>query len=257
MATFTELQTRVQQIVIDLPTAVTSQVPTLIRESLRRLQRLHDFKVAEAQTSVFVTAPATRTLGAVPSDFYKWRGKPLLINADGRTSELGFFQSQEDAIREFGTDAGGEADTDTLSGKPRFLSLSLPTNELGALNFEVWPFTDTLSLYTDNEYRIRVPYYKFLTALSGGSDTNWFTINADTWLVWDAAAEAFFLNWDETRGTTWKTKAAAVYKEVIDADKRLRFSEMKELVPHSDARDRRGQPGDFGDRWVQRINLNP
>jgi hypothetical protein len=218
---------------------------------------LHDFKVCEANSSVFTTTEVTQLLGAVPSNFSKFRGKPQLINSDGRVRELGIFPRREDAEREFGTLAGGEADEDVLKGPPRFLSLSLPTDELGTENFEVWPLPDALSLYVDGNYRIKVPYTKYLTELSGGADTNWFTVNADTWLVWDAAAEAFFLNWDENRGTTWKTKAAAVYKEVIDADKRMRFGEMTELVPSSDARGRRGQPGDYNNKWLGHINVLP
>ncbi len=244
MATYGELQSRVQQIIIDLPTAVTAQVPTLVRESVRRLQRLHDFKVAEARTSVFTTAPVTRTLGAVPSNWYKWRGKPQIINTSGKHLDLAIFQDRASAEREFGSESGGEADATLLAGSPKALSLSEPTDELGAMNFEVWPFSDTLSLYSDGEYRIVVPYYKFLTQLVDVSDQNWLTNNAEQWIVWQAASDGFLLDWDENRASVWAQRAATAFKEVIDADKRLRFSEITELRPSSNARDTRWAEGD-------------
>lgn len=257
MATFAQLQTRVTEIVIDTPTAITSQVPTLIRESVRRLTRLHDFKVCEATTEVFETSLETRVLGAVPSNFYKWRGKPYLISEQGRVRELGTFPDRASAMRVYGTEDGGEADPTDLSGPPKFLSLSEPSDELGTMNFELWPLPDEESLFTDGNYRIAVPYYKYLTALSGNSDTNWFTNNAEQWLAWDAASQAFFLNWDEQRALTWAQNAAKAYKEVIDADKKLRFSEVTELTPSSDARDLRGQYGDNTRRLMVPFNYLP
>lgn len=244
MATFQELQTRVQQIVIDQPTAVSSQIPTLIREAMRRLQRLHDFKVCEALSSVYQTAVGVRVLAAVPADFHKFRGLPQRIEANGKTFDLGLFPDRGSAEREYGTMAGGEAVADVLSGPPRFVLLSETSTEAGALNFEVYPLPDTRSLYTNGNYRIRVPYWKFLTALSAPTDTNWFTVNAEEWLVWEAAGEGFFLNWDEERGTIWKQKAATKLKEVIDLDKRLRISGFNTLVPSSDALMTRGILGD-------------
>lgn len=244
MATYSELQARVSQIVIDLPTAVTSQVPTLVRESVRRLQRLHDFKVAEARTSVFVTVTETRTLGAVPSDWYKWRGKPQRIDTLGKHRDLGIYPDRPSAEREHGSESGGEADATSLAGPPRALSLSEPTDAAGSMNFEVWPFSDGLSTYTDGQYRIVVPYWKMLPTLTASGDSNWLTNNAEQWIAWDAASQAFLLDWDEQRAAVWAQNAAKAFKEVIDADKRLRVSEITELRPSSDARDVRWSEGD-------------
>ena len=55
MATYGAIQTRVQQIIIDLPSSVTAQVPTLVKEAVRSLQVKHNFKVMEALSS-FTTA---------------------------------------------------------------------------------------------------------------------------------------------------------------------------------------------------------
>lgn len=244
MATFGELQTRVQEIIIDLPTAVTAQVPTLIRGSLRRLQLLHDFKVCEALSSVYTTTLETRVLAATPSDFNKFRGLPQLIDANGKVRELGIFPDRGAAEREFGSLAGGEATASDLTGPPRFLLRSEPTNELGATNLEVYPLPTNTSLYANGNWRIRVPYWKFLTELSGNSDTNWFTVNAADYLAWDAAADGFFLDWDEQHALIWKQNAQSRFKEIVDMDKKMRVAGMNVIAPSSDALAPRGIPGD-------------
>ena len=103
------------------------------------------------------------------------------------------------------------------------------------MNFEVFPLPDGQSLYANGQYRIVVPYWKYLTALSASSDTNWFTANAEQWIVWKTASEAFFLDWDEERATFWAQKAAGARKEVIDLDKKYRLAGVRELVPIFDA----------------------
>ena len=189
MATFAELQTRVEHIVIDLPTSVTAQVQTLIKEAIRSLQRDHNFKVMEAETSLLSTATATRVLSAVPSDFKELRGLPYEIMADGTVRELLNPANRVAIIREWGTTAGGEAETDLHNGNPQAILIGEPTSEAGAMNFEVYPLPDGQSLYANGQYRIVVPYWKYLTALSASSDTNWFTANAEQWIVWKAASE--------------------------------------------------------------------
>ena len=235
MATFAELQTRAQHIVIDLPTSVTAQVPTLVKEAVRSLQRDHNFKVMEAESSLLSTATATRVLSAVPSDFKELRGLPYEIMADGTVRELLNPANRVAIIREWGTTAGGEAETDLHNGNPQAILIGEPTSEAGAMNFEVYPLPDGQSLYANGQYRIVVPYWKYLTALSASADTNWFTTNAEQWIVWKAASEGFFLDWDEERATFWAQKAAGARKEVIDLDKKFRLAGVRELVPIFDA----------------------
>lgn len=235
MATFTELQTRVGQIVIDLPATVTAQLPTLVNEAIRELQRTHNFKVMEATTSTFTTTSATELLGACPSDFKQFRGKPIMINAQGDIERLEIAADQAEAWGYFGTSVGGEADTATLIGRPRVIYRTEPTNEAGATNFNVGPLPDQLSLYTNGNYRIRVPYWKYLATLSAGSSTNWFTVNADDFIVWQAAAEAFADDHDMEQSVLWAQKAQKKYAEIVLEDKLSRLSPAGNLIPQPDA----------------------
>jgi hypothetical protein len=204
----------------------------------------HDFKVCEAQSSVYSTASVTRVLAATPTDFHKFRGLPQLLNADGSFWELGLSADRAAVEREFGSTAGGEADTAVLSGRPRVILQSEPSDELGTTSLEVYPLPDALSLYANGNYRIRIPYWKFLTALSASSDTNWFTLNAEEWIAWEAAAEGFFLNWDEERATLWKQKAKGALVDVVNRDKRLRISGLQTMGISMDARGPRTGTGD-------------
>lgn len=238
MATFTELQALVQSNIIDLPTAVLDQIPDLINAAMRELQVKHDFKVCETLSSVFTTTEHTRVLGSVPSNWSRWRERPEVIDASGRVRTLAIYHSRQEAEREFGSTAGGEHTASTLAGAPKALILSEP-NDTGAMNFEVFPLPDENSLYANGNYRIRVPYYRFLPDLSAGSDTNWFTVNADEFLVEQATAKGFFANWDTAHGVEWTQRAAASLRDVIKQDKMMRMSEVSHLVPYRSAFGRR------------------
>jgi len=235
MATYGQLQSLVEKIIIDLPTTVSAEVGALINAAQRELQRRHDFKVCEAVSSVFETVTETELLGSVPSDWHKWRGYPINIDVNGGVSDLGIANSRQDAEREWGSIQGGEHTIETMIGPPKILFIGEPTSEAGAASFYVRYIPDEESEYDDGNYRIQVPYWKFLTALSADGDTNWFTVNGEYAIAYLAAAEGFALDWDEERAAIWAQKAAIKVKEVIDLDKRLRFAQIDTLVPNPDA----------------------
>jgi len=233
MATFLELMTEVRGNIIDLPTFVTNNVPAYVNRAIRELQNKHNFKVMEADSGVLVTAPDTRVLSAVPANFKEYRGTPYVINVQGDTRELIVGISRETAEHDVTTDAGGEADPEMVIGPPRIILQSEMT-EQGASNWEVWPLSDALSLYANGEYRIRVPYWKYLAELSGSTDTNWFTVNGPEWIIRTATAMGFAADHNLDSSAYWTQLAAAKYQEVVNLDKRYRLSGVQNLVPHGD-----------------------
>lgn len=246
MATFAQLQTRVGQIIIDLPATVTAQLPSLVNEALKELQDLHNFKVMEKVSSVYTTTAESSTLATKPTDFKEFRGKPILINALGDIQRMEVVSGREEAWSYYGTDAGGEASVDVLKGRPRVLWISEPSDELGTASFQIAPLPDALSLYTNGNYRILVPYWRYLTTLSGSSDTNWFTINGEEWIVFKAASMGFFDDHNDEKGTLWANLAAGKWQQILKADKRLRASQRDTLIPQPEAM--RG-PLSRGGRW--------
>lgn len=229
MATFLEIQTAVLRNLIDTPTAVSAAVPDLINKSMKRLQQKHNFKVMQASQS-YTTTVATRSIGSVPSDWKRARAKPYEVENNGHVRRLNFVATRTEALLAFADDSTRD------DGPPRVLLEAEPSTEAGAAVFEVFPYPDGNSLYSDGEYRIVVPYWKFLTALSGDSDTNWFTTNAEFYLEFMATSEGFAIDWDEERSAFWAQKAAAEYNDVLLTDKRAWIGDLDNLAVHKGAR---------------------
>lgn len=229
MADFTTLQARVNRRVIDLPAAVTAEVNTLINAAIRSLERKHKFRAQEALTSQMLTVAAQRTLGtAVPTNYLEARSKPRLIENDGDDKRLAWLSSREAAWDQF-TDSNA-----TETGEPQALLDPEPT-EAGVRTFEVYPFSDSNSDFSDGEYRIVVPYWRTLAVLSGDADSNWFTTNAEEYIVAQASSEAFLLDWDEERAAVWATRAKVHFDEAVLTDKMFRLGGVDTFVPSPDA----------------------
>lgn len=243
MATYNGLQTEVRTLIIDLPTAVSNLVPTYVNRAIREATVKHNFEVMKATTAVLITAPDTRVLTAVPSLFKEYRGMPYMLNADGSTTFLQIGKDRASVEADLLTDEGGEAPEDVVVGSPKIILRGEPALETGASDWEVWPLSDTLSLYagvtSPGEYRVRIPYWKHTTALSASGDTNWFTVNAEEYIVFMATSYGFFADWDAEKGTYWKQMAGSKLQELVASDKRLAVSQTENLVP---------QPEMFGSR---------
>lgn len=220
MATFLELKDDTEAIVIDLPSAVVSAVPTLVNNAMRTLQQ-HNFKVMEANAS-FTTVVGVRSL-TMPTDFKEFRGAPWMIEDTDGTKRLMYLAESEEATL--------TAFTDDDEGRPMVLLDDVPTTEAGLRVWSIYPLPDGLSDYSDGEYRIKVPYYKYLTALSASGDSNWLTNNASEYITFKAVAEAFARDWDEQRSAVWEQKAALKYAEAVKKDKYYRVSSVNNIVP--------------------------
>lgn len=221
MGTFATIQTRVQTRVIDLPTAVQAEIPQLINEAMRNLQVDHNFKIMEA-TFTEETATGTRILAPVPSDFKEYRDEP-------------WHTSNEGIVYRLTTAAERHAIWQDISEQDIGYPLVILDNEPdinGNRNFEVYPLPDGNSTYTDGQYPITIPYWRFVPTLVNGSDTNWFTVNAEQFLVYQATSEAFSLDWDENRMAIWAQRAEVQRKRVVKQDKLFRLAGVDAFVPH-------------------------
>lgn len=220
MATLSELQTEVQSLLIDADTVVQNLTTTWINRAVRKLQVKHNFKVMES-SATFTTTYLNRVLGSRPGDWKEPRGKPYYVEELGRVRPFGWTSSEATAQHRWGTS------TDFDYGPPRLLFENDLPGEL-----DIYPFPDGLSDYADGEYRIVVPYWKYLGRLIAPSDQNWFTVNGEQYIVYQAVAEGFYANEDEQRAQIWKTRADMEYKDVLLLDKKRRLSETESLVPY-------------------------
>lgn len=249
MATFQELVSRVSDELIDVPDRTQNHLETFVRQAIRKFQFRHDFNICKTSTAVLTTTAGTNVLSSVPSDFLRFRKElPHIIDNQGNVIELGVSITKQQAEREFGTVDGGEFSTDTLEGCPKVLTMSEALDVAGTRNFLVYPLPDALSLYTTapaGAYRIRVPYIKLLPALSG-SNSNWFTTNAEEYIAYAATSVGFFFNHDEARGEKWLQRAAQEVQDVLARDKNEAVSGNTTLHVSFDALDSKIPQGDAG-----------
>ena len=241
MATVAEIVTRLERRVIDLPTSVQAESQRLIEEAHRELQSVHNFKTMEALASVTTTA-SDPSLGAIGLENFKdYRGDPYWTDDLGVTRFLKVTHSEAE-VR-----AGFNQDTTLGIGPPRVLLHTAPTAPGDAIEDHIWrvyPVPDGLALTSDGEYPITVPYWSWLAA---PTTSDWFTNNAEPFILNAATAASFALNWDEPRYSFWRLRAYGPQWDArglmggdllraVQTDKRFKFSGVSTLVPYTGAR---------------------
>lgn len=225
MPTFAELKTKVERRVIDIPATISLEVADLVNQAMRELQTKHDYKVMEAllEATTDLDGDPTNLLVAKPSNWKEHDGAPYLQHQYSRSKNLTVTGSRKWAERRYGVDP------ELALGEPCCILEDVPSSIMNATAFYCYPFPDGCSDWSDGEYRIVIPYFKYLPALSADADENWFTTNADEYIVNRATGEAFMLNEDENRATIWLQRAETAKKMLEDADAAQRLMGMDSL----------------------------
>ena len=211
--TFLELQTEVERRLIDLPAAVQEAVPSLVNEAIRALEDKHNFKCMEALLEAS-TVLDTRELEAKPSDWKESRGRAWMLEDLGSIRWIDTYPDTNSALAEFDNEDSSEAQAIVLN----------------ATTVDVYPLPDGNSDYDDGEYRIKIPYWKYLPELSADADTNWFSINAPFYIIEKATSDGFAIDWDEGRANYWGGRADKLERRAILKDKYEALSTVDTLV---------------------------
>lgn len=241
MSIFSAIQTRVQRRVIDLPAAVIAEVPQLINVALTKLQEKHDFRVMEqelAAVTLVNTHPLVTAVGGAAitigptgtTNVKKWRGEPwFLTYNEGAPTRMTWANSRESIWGSF--DQGGAV---SLEASFPNLILEEMADDTGNRTLSVYPLPDGNSDWPDFEYRITIPYWRYLPQLVAAGDHNWFTDqpSGEEFIVRWAAGEAFALNWDFQKFAVLEAQAEVHYKDLVTADKRARLGAVESFVPH-------------------------
>lgn len=224
MATFLELQTSVRTRIIDLPTAVLAVVPSLVNLALRDIQSKHNFKVMETLGGPFATpASPSHVLTTLPTNFKEARGDPYrAYYTVGKTVDVPWAADRNAVQDSFAPGA---------DGPPQYLIVAEP-DDTGVANVEHWPVSDSNSDFPGGEYNVYIPYWRFLPPLVADGDTNWFTVNAEMYLVHNATARGFEIDWDEERMSVHKQLAKEQLDQIMMEDKRMRLAQTNTLVIH-------------------------
>ncbi|TVR78987.1 MAG: hypothetical protein EA405_13635 [Rhodospirillales bacterium] len=212
---FSAIQSKVRDYLVDLPTETNALVADWVNHALRTVQDRHNFRAMEAQAD-FVTVADARVLGAKPSDWKEFRLLPWLETADGATREIRWASSISEMVRGFGV----SSDHDT--GTPRAL-LETPTE------LHVWPLPDGRSQWGDGEYRLRVPYWRFLPPMTAGATESFFTRDMGWALVFLAVADGMIFNREEERAAVFISKAEQEIGRAVGLDRRSRIGERQTL----------------------------
>ncbi len=223
MATFLDIKTAVEGNVIDLPTFVQDSVDALINRAYRKAQSLHNFWVMRAEYSPTTTADTRLLPGTFPTNWKEWRGKPYYTEDTGAKRRMELLPSLDAARAKWDEDDVGD---------PQGLAEILMT-EAGLSGLNVYPLPDGNSDYDDGEYRITVPYYKYLPVLSGDADTNWLVTEGEEWIEAEATRQAFIKDWDEERATFWQKEAGRAWKDLQLRDKYKVLSMTETMAVHS------------------------
>lgn len=238
MPTFSELKTEVTTLLIDAPDAVRSLVGTYVNRAMRTIQTDYNFKVMESEKA-FTTTTLTRELGSfVAGDRVKeFRDFPYLRRFDGQVKRLFWLPGREDALLTY------SYSTDDLSdkGEPRDLWLVV-ADDNETRTVEVGPLPDvSQSDWSDGEYRIIIPYYRYLPGLVNDIDENWFTTFGEEALIFMATGFGFMADWDEERATGWFQLATTKIRELKSKEAGASTSKSRVLAPRADVYANRDQ----------------
>lgn len=235
MATLQGLRSEVEVWLRDLPADTATAIPQLINEAIRELQRKHNFRCMEALAS-FVTTFQSNALGVI-SDYKEPRAKPYWVDYDDSTNSMDWQPSLDFLIQRYQNDS---------TGAPAYVFVS-GMDAVGAATMQVYPKADGISQWPDKEYRLFLPYWKYLPALVVGTDTNWFTVFAEKYIRLHAVGWGTLLNIDEARGATYLRAAEGEASRLISADKRERVAQPQVFKYSVNA----GEPVDRFGRWAR------
>lgn len=218
-----DLQTarqRVQEYVIDLPSETVGLIDSWINKAIRTAEERYNFRyMADVLSST--TVEGERKLDDKPGLWKEAGSAPWLQRDDGSNRELEWAPSKSEMVRDFAVE-----DPDD-KGSPRAI---LETAD----ELRVFPFPDGESDYTDGEYRVRTPYWRFSEVLSSNEDTNALMTAAPWFVVYYAVSEALIFNRDEARGGAYASKAEQEFVKARLVDKRSRLPDRMTLVPRRD-----------------------
>lgn len=232
MTTVSDIVTRVQRRVIDLPTAVQAEVEELVERAHREIMERHSWEVMERRESRTTTS-GDPSLGTIATEYFKEYipgNPPFWTDSYGHTNFLQI-SSNESEVR-----AGFNQSATYGPGAPKVLlhRHQASSDDPSGIEWKVYPVPDGLAQTSDGEYTIQIPYYRYLQF---PSSNDWFTDNAGWYITAHATAEAFALNWAENRAAEWLARAEAEFRRLRDLDKRRRVSFVDTMVPYKGAND--------------------
>lgn len=230
MATFATLKTKVQRRVADVTVGLTAEIGDLINEARIEVMDRTNFSWMKAEVD-FTTLLNTRTLGVTPADWKQWRERPYWVEDNqGQTHQMLSVRSEataEDAV-----------ETERV-GSPQYLVRGMETPTTDASSLLIYPLPNGLSDYSDGEYRVKVPYYKYLALMTADGDEDAMSLDAGLvrFIIDWACKLAYELDWNEKRASYYEGTAEKTWARMKRRNGLKVLSGINTLVPHQGADD--------------------
>lgn len=230
MATFTDIKDKVQRRIADVTTGVTAELGDLVNEARNEVMSRFNFSWMKAEVD-YTTTLNTRILGVTPTDFKEWRERPYWVeDTQGKTHKMLSVRSEATAEDAISTER---------QNSPEYLVRSMENVTTDASNLLIYPLSDGLSDYSDGEYRIKIPYWKYLPDLTVGSQQDAMGLDPllTRFVISWAAKLAFEIDWNEKRASYYEQDAEKTWARQKRRAAWKVLSGINTLVPHQGADD--------------------
>jgi hypothetical protein len=221
------IKTEVQSWLLDMPAGASSRIQGWVNEAIRDATDRYNFRCMQDE-ELPITVNQQRELFTKPSNWKEHRGEPYIFHQDGTTTPISWAQSEAQMVRTYAIQLPDEGNTTPADeGEPRYL-LERETT------VDVFPLPDDEADWDNGNWRLAVPYWKHMTAMSADADTNWFTQNAEYYVIWKALAIGFAWNRDEERAALYETKAERQFQRAKNQDKLSQLPDKLTRAVHKD-----------------------
>ena len=235
MASLSQLETRVRNLVLDETQVVLDRVDDEIRAAQRELEDDHVFLVMEDEQEI-TTVEGARTHAnyAKPADYLRslTTARPVVVDGIGEKTKI-------DWLIRYGDRNDLYSDNPLQTGMPQHV---YERDE----DWEIFPYPNALApggaLFADGNWRIRIGYAKRLPSLSTPGSTNWFSDNAEDALVYMAAVRGLKTNRDWEEAALMGVDAEKEKRIVKHRDRMRRVFKQRLLRPMLGARGSAFQP---------------
>lgn len=229
MTTLSQIQSRVEDVVLELGSDAAGRVSPEILEAMKEIEEAHGFLHME-QTQEIVTVEDARDHASYAKDalFLRTRmdARPVLVDGTGATRKIDWLISKDDEVDLY-------SDDPVDKGAPKHLYET-------ATAWRIFPYPDALApsgtLFSDGNWRVRIPCFYRIAQPGTPSGSNWWTDNAEQYLVHRAAARVLAFNRDWEEAALVQGEATVQQQRLIANDKRQRLAKQRLLRPNRGAR---------------------